>query len=61
MRKRGKVSFLTQLDPNSSVLDVGCGLHSSFNLKNLISFFYKIDSSFQANITLFKTPIGNYF
>ncbi len=36
MRKKGKVSFLSQLDNNSSVLDVGCGLNSPFNFKKIL-------------------------
>ena len=34
--KRGKISFLTKLDTNSSVLDVGCGLNSPFNFKKIL-------------------------
>ena len=36
MRKKGKVSFLSQLDNDSSVLDVGCGLNSPFNFKKIL-------------------------
>ena len=36
IKNKGKVSFLTQLDSNSSILDVGCGLNSPYNFKKIL-------------------------
>lgn len=36
LRPRGKVSFLSKLNPQSKILDVGCGNNSPFRVKQII-------------------------